>query len=220
MAAGLIRDTVKRTITRMKIDKGEITALVLAGGRGRRMGGVDKGLVELDGQPLVGHLIHAIAPQVGALLISANRNRARYRAFGYPVVSDELDGFQGPLAGFLAGMKHIPTPWMITVPCDAPLLPADYVRRMADALAAAGTAIAVAHDGSRLQPVHALIARSLYGALARYLAGGDRQIERWYRQQGAVAVDFSDHPDVFRNLNTAEERDRLEREHMPGVDKE
>ena len=137
------------------IAAGDITALVLAGGKGRRMGGRDKGLLPFGDKPLVGHVLDAIAPQVGALLISANRNQADYRRFGYPVLADPLDDFQGPLAGFLAGLEQMQTAYLLTLPCDGPVVVDDLAGRLASGLTAADAEIAVAHDGRRLHPVYA-----------------------------------------------------------------
>ena len=120
----------------MTIARTDITGVVFAGGQGRRMGGVDKGLVELDGRALVAHVIERLAPQVGELVINANQNRDRYAAFGYPVVADVIPDFAGPLAGLHAAMAAATTPYVVTSPCDSPFLPADLVARLALALAA------------------------------------------------------------------------------------
>lgn len=196
----------------MSLSKGEITAVILAGGRGRRMGGMDKGLVDLSGQTLIEYVLEAITPQVSMVLINANRNLDRYRRFGYPVLSDDLDDYQGPLAGFHAALHLLSTPYMITLPCDGPLLPTDYVERMHNALEINKAELAVAHDGIRLQPVYALIPRTLTTSLTQYLAGGGRKIDRWYGQHQMALADFTDSADTFRNINTLEERDQLVRE--------
>lgn len=187
-----------------------ITALVLAGGRGRRMGGRDKGLVELRGRPLVAHVIDAIAPQVAAVLINANRNGERYGAFGWPVVADTLTDYQGPLAGFAAGMAASRTPLLLTLPCDGPLVAPDLAQRLAGALEGAGADIAVAHDGARMQPVYALVRCALLPSLQAFLARGDRKIDLWYAQHHTVTADFSHFPEQFTNVNTPEEWARLE----------
>ncbi|MET0070173.1 MAG: molybdenum cofactor guanylyltransferase MobA [Candidatus Thiodiazotropha sp.] len=188
----------------------EVTAVILAGGRGRRMGGEDKGLIELNGEPLIQHVITSIAPQVGQILINANRNQARYQAFGYPVVADSLLNYQGPLAGFIAALEAITTEDMLTLPCDGPLVPADMVERLYQARQAASADIAVAHDGKRLQPVHALIPKRLSESLHHYLDGGDRKIDLWYERHRVVHADFSDIPRTFININTLQERDNLQ----------
>lgn len=189
-----------------------ITAVILAGGRARRMGGIDKGLVEVDGQPMIKRVIQQIEPQADQIIINANRNIQEYDKLGYPVVSDTLSGFQGPLAGFLSTMQHCHTDFIATVPCDGPLLPTDYIERMAKALEEYG--IAVAHDGQRLQPVHALISTKLENSLQQFLEGGDRKIDRWYAEHDYATVDFSDMPETFLNINTLEERDNFEKNHQ------
>jgi len=195
-----------------KIFVQDLTAVILAGGRGRRMGGSDKGLVELEGLPLIAHVLNGIAPQVGTILINANRNANQYEAFGYPVVSDALGGFQGPLAGFASAMAAASTPYILTLPCDGPLVPPDYATRMMDALETSGSEIAAAHDGDRVQPVHALLPVRLMSDLEAFLAGGDRKIDLWYSRHQVALADFSDCPDAFRNINTPGDRDQLQRE--------
>ncbi|MEJ2423080.1 MAG: molybdenum cofactor guanylyltransferase MobA [Candidatus Thiodiazotropha sp.] len=192
------------------IDPADITAVILAGGRGRRMGGVDKGLVTYNGRPLIAHVIDAIAPQVHRLMINANRNLAQYQRFGYPVFADSLTDFQGPLAGFLAAMEEVQTPYLVTVPCDGPELANHLVQRLSQALERDSAEIAIAHDGQRLQPVYALIAVSLKQSLKDYLEGGDRKIDLWYTRHQTTTADFSDLPETFININTQEERDRLQ----------
>ncbi len=187
-----------------------ITAVILAGGRGSRMGGVDKGLVEFNGRPLIRHVIDAIAPQVRNLIINANRNLVQYQGFGYPVVADSISDFQGPLAGFLAAMQVVMTSHIVTVPCDGPLLADDLVSRLVAARERESAEIAVAHDGQRLQPVYALIPVALKQSLTDYLAGGDRKIDRWYARHRVALADFSDLPTTFVNINTQAERDRLQ----------
>ncbi len=189
---------------------GEITGLVLAGGRARRMGGEDKGLIPLAGRALVEHVLDALRPQVSELLINANRNQARYAGFGAAVVADTHDGFLGPLAGMAAGLAAAATPLLVCVPCDSPCLPPDLVARLAGRLHAADADLAVAHDGERLQPVFVLLRVSLRARLEQYLASGERKIDRWYAGLACEQVDFSDAPEAFRNVNTPEERDALE----------
>jgi len=186
-------------------DAQAITGIVLAGGQGRRMGGVDKGLVPLDGRPLAAHVVSRLAPQVGALLINANQNAERYAAFGYPVVSDAVGGFAGPLAGLHAGMTAAATPLVVTVPCDSPFLPADLVARLAAAHARAGAQLAVARTFDQPHPVFALARRDLLPHLAAFLAAGGRKIDAWYATLAAVEVAFDDEADAFANINTAAE---------------
>jgi molybdenum cofactor guanylyltransferase len=188
----------------------EITAVVLAGGRATRMGGVDKGLVELAGRPMISHVLAALVPQVERVLINANRNQELYAAFGWPVVADEDAGFLGPLAGLAAGLRAARTPLVLTAPCDCPLLAPDLVSRLYSALEQEGAEIAVPFDGERLQPVFALVRRELADSLAAYLRGGDRKIDRWFAQHRLARVDFSDRPENFVNVNDPDERAALE----------
>jgi molybdenum cofactor guanylyltransferase len=188
----------------------EITAVVLAGGRATRMGGMDKGLVELGGRPMIAHVLAALAPQVERVLINANRNHERYAAFGWPVVADDDAGFLGPLAGLAAGMRAADTPLVLTAPCDCPLLAPDLVTRLYCALEQGHADIAVPFDGERLQPVFALVKRELADSLAAYLGGGDRKIDRWFAQHRLAQVDFSDRPENFVNVNDPDERAALE----------
>jgi molybdopterin-guanine dinucleotide biosynthesis protein A len=189
---------------------GEVTALILAGGQGRRMGGEDKGLLDVAGKPLVQHVLEAVKPQVDGILISANRNHERYAAYGYRVLADPLEGYQGPLAGFLAGIRVARTPYLVTLPCDGPLLGGDLVARLRAALEAAGAEIAVAHDGRRLQPVYALLKTALRPSLEAYLAEGERKIDLWFGRHRWTTADFSDAPEQFANVNTPEDRARFE----------
>jgi molybdenum cofactor guanylyltransferase len=183
-----------------------ITAVILAGGRGSRMSGADKGLIELNGKPLVAHILEQISPQVGSVLINANRNQEIYQQYSYPVIHDELADYQGPLAGFASGMQHARTSHILTLPCDGPEVAADMVQRMISALKQDNAELAVAHDGTRLQPVHALLPVSLLQSLQAFLDNGDRKIDLWYLQHKMALVDFSDTEQMFRNINTPEDR--------------
>lgn len=189
----------------MKISKSQITAIILAGGQGRRLGGQDKGLVEYQDKPLIQHVLDKITPQVDSVMINANRNQARYAAFGHDIMSDDISDFQGPLAGFAIAMQTCKTDFILTMPCDGPNLPDDYVARLVSATEDQKT-IVVAHDGKRLQPVHALIPVSLIDSLLEFLESGDRKIDRWYAQNEMAIADFSDKPNVFFNVNTEEQR--------------
>jgi molybdopterin-guanine dinucleotide biosynthesis protein A len=190
-----------------------ITGLVLAGGRGQRMGGVDKGLQAFRGRPLVAHAIERLAPQVHEILVSANRNASAYQAFAARVIADDssngLESYPGPLAGILAGLRAARTPWLAVVPCDAPFLPLDLVARLADA-AADGTGAVVQRDqgarGRRLEPVCCLLATSLADELARHLASGQRQVEGWIARHAApVPFDRAGDTAAFANFNTLDE---------------
>ena len=192
-------------VDRASIDRSAITGIVLAGGQGRRMGGVDKGLVELDGKPLVAHALARLAPQVGTILINANQNVERYAALGAPVVRDAVGGFAGPLAGLHAGMTVAATTHVVTVPCDSPFLPHDLVSRLASALAKDDAQLAVARTFDQPHPVFALVRRDVLPHLAAFLAAGGRKIDAWYATLAAVEVAFDDEADAFRNINTAAE---------------
>lgn len=174
------------------------------------MGGQDKGLVDLAGQPMVAHVLAALTPQVERVLINANRNTERYAAFGWPVVPDDEAGFLGPLAGLATGLRHANTPLVMTVPCDSPLLAPDLVARLYSALAREDAELAVPFDGERLQPVFALVRRELADSLAAYLAGGDRKIDLWFARHRLARADCSDWPDTFINVNDPDERAALE----------
>lgn len=189
----------------------DITAVVLAGGQARRMGGIDKGLVPFGGRPLAAWVAGALRPQVARVLVNANRNAEVYAPFADGVLADDLGGYQGPLAGMAAAMAAAPTPWIVTAPCDSPFVPPDLVDRLAAARDAAGAAIVVAHDGERLQPVFALIACRLRGTLDAFLARGERKIDLWYADQGYATADFADRPRMFLNFNTPDELAAAER---------
>ncbi len=183
----------------------DVTGVILAGGKGARMGGVDKGLAMLAGRPFVEHAIAALKPQVGALMISANRNLERYRAYGYPVVSDGFGGFQGPLAGICAAAAAAATPCMAVVPCDSPRLSAELVSRLYRTLARERADLAVAFDGRRLHPVFCLMKTSLHGSLRDFLGDGGRKIDLWFERVPTAFCDFSDQAETFANLNTPEQ---------------
>lgn len=186
---------------------GGITGLLLAGGRATRMGGRDKGLIELAGRPLAAHVLAALSPQVDTVLINANRHGDEYAALGAAVVPDPLEGFLGPLAGVLAGLENAPGELVVTLPCDSPFIPGDYVTRMRAALETADADIAVASDGKRRQPVFMLLRTGLAADLRAWLEQGGRKIDAWYEGHNVVDADFSDAPDTFININTPEERD-------------
>jgi molybdenum cofactor guanylyltransferase len=187
-----------------------ITAIVLAGGRGSRMGGVDKGLVPLQGRTMVEHVLERLRPQVGAMLINANRNLDRYAAFGCPVVPDRADGFLGPLAGMASGMAAAGTPYVVTAPCDSPFIGPDLVARLATALARDAADIAVAHDGERTHPVFLLLRRDLLDDLDAFISSGGRKIDLWFARHRVALADFSDCPQAFLNINDENEHRSIE----------
>jgi molybdenum cofactor guanylyltransferase len=180
-----------------------ITGIVLAGGLGRRMGGVDKGLQVLRGKPMVEHVLARLAPQVSEIIINANQNIDIYATFGPRVVGDEISGFAGPLAGLHSGLKAAAHPLIVTVPCDSPFLPLDLVGRLHSSLK--DNQLAVARTGNQAHPVFALVRRSVRENLEAYLAAGGRKIDAWYASLAVVEVPFDDEADAFRNINTLEE---------------
>lgn len=196
----------------------DITGLVLAGGRGSRMGGVDKGLQNFNGIPLALYTLMRLQPQVGELMVNANRNLSAYEAFGAPVWPDVLSDYAGPLAGFLTGLERCETPWLVTVPCDTPLFPQDLVARLAQAADRDGAEIAMAaareEDGQlRAQPVFCLLRRDLMESLVRFTHEGGRKIDAWTAQHNTVLVPFDapgDQPRAFFNANTLAELHQLE----------
>ncbi|WP_296655767.1 molybdenum cofactor guanylyltransferase MobA [Paraburkholderia sp.] len=200
-----------------------ITGLVLAGGRGQRMGGADKGLQLLHGQPLAAHVLARLAPQVGALAISANRHQDVYAALGAPwhaaVLADTLPDFPGPLAGLLAGLQAAKTPWLLTAPCDSPWLPADLAARLAAAVLAhdadIATVVTTNATGNNagetsLHPVFALVRTSLADDLAAFLGAGERKVRAWYARHKTIEVNFADER-AFYNINSLQELADLDR---------
>ena len=201
-----------------------ITGVILAGGRGSRMGGVDKGLQNFNGIPLALHTLMRLSPQVGEVMINANRNLAAYESFGVPVWPDSLADYAGPLAGFLTGLERCETPYLLTVPCDTPLFPLDLASRMTEALVADNAEIAMvsapeaaADPGAapvlRPQPVFCLLHTSLLESLVNFTQSGGRKIDAWTAQHRTVLVPFDrpgDAPDAFFNANTLAELHALE----------
>ena len=173
------------------------------------MDGRDKGLLPLGGRPLVAHVIERLAPQVDALIVSANRNRETYAAFGHPVVADVMPDYAGPLAGLHAGLLACTTPLLATAPCDAPRLSPDLVARLRAALLAGSAPVAAAFAADRLQPTFMLCRREVVGELERYLADGGRRIHSWLTGIGVLAVPFAD-AGAFINLNSPSELAELE----------
>ncbi|NQZ53021.1 MAG: molybdenum cofactor guanylyltransferase [Piscirickettsiaceae bacterium] len=182
-----------------------ITGVILAGGQARRMGGDDKGLILFKQKPLISYAIEALEPQVDQLIINANRNIDHYQALGYPVVSDTLDDFCGPLAGMLSAMQAVNTDYILTSPCDSPYISLQLRQRMMETLLLEQADIAVASDGDRLQPVFSLISCHLQSDLADYLSQGNRKIDLWLAQHKLAIVDFSDQIDCFVNFNRPED---------------
>ena len=178
----------------------DLTVLILAGGAGRRMGGIDKGLLDWQGAPLIEHLIKRIHDWPGQRLISCNRNRDRYTDYA-ATVSDELAGFQGPLAGIASGFAASSSAQLLILPCDNPHPPLNCYSRLSSALQHSDAGIAYAHDGQRGQYLYALIDRRCQPSLQAYLASGTRSVYQWYEGEGAIAIDFSDSAENFSNIN-------------------
>ena len=198
------------------IDTSQITGLVLAGGRGSRMGGVDKGLQSYLGVPLALHALLRLAPQVGGMMINANRNLAAYESMGVPVWPDALADHPGPLAGFLAGLESCPTPFLATVPCDSPRFPEDLVARLAARLEAEDAELAMAathEDGElRLQPVFCLMRATVLESLVVFTTSGRRKIDAWTATLQTATVVFDD-AGAFANANTLSELQQLQKRH-------
>ena len=182
-----------------------VTGVVLAGGQGRRMGTVDKGLVLLRDRPMVRHVLDRLAPQVDEVLINANQHADQYAQFGHRVIADAIGGFAGPLAGLHVGLTVATQPLVVTVPCDSPFLPADLVARLHAGLVAAGAELAVARTFDQPHPVFALVRCSVLPHLTQFLESGGRKIDAWYATLATVEVAFDDDADAFRNINTIDE---------------
>ncbi|QSA97443.1 molybdenum cofactor guanylyltransferase MobA [Methylococcus sp. EFPC2] len=188
----------------------KITGVVLAGGRARRMGGGDKGLLSFRGRPLVAWAVSALERVTDIVLINANRNHEAYAALGYPVIADATASYDGPLAGLLAAMKAAKTPYVLTVPCDSPLIAGELLDRLVSTLAAQGAEVCAAHDGERLHPVFLLAETALLSDLEAYLAAGQRKVDRWLSHHKLALADCHDHPEWFTNVNTPEDWKALE----------
>jgi molybdenum cofactor guanylyltransferase len=190
-----------------------VTGLILAGGKGSRMGGVDKGLQSFRGKRLIDHVYERLAPQVGGIVINANQNQDLYHAFGVRVVSDAIGGYAGPLAGMHAGLSVSKRPFLASVPCDSPFLPEDLVARLHARIDETGAELAVAKTGEQPHPVFSLMRRGVLDHLTEFLKGGGRKIDAWYATLNVVEVVFDDEADAFSNINTLEELNTWE--HTP-----
>ena len=180
-----------------------ITAVILAGGQGSRLGGVDKGLIELDKIPLVEHLINRIQPQVSEIIISANRHISDYKKFGFSVYKDDIDDYAGPLAGILKALQKSQSEWLLVVPADCPFVASDLASRLIENIK--NNKIAIPDDGKYLHPTFALIHKSLDNSLNNFLTQGERKARVWMQQQAHTIVDFSDQAESFININTEDE---------------
>jgi molybdopterin-guanine dinucleotide biosynthesis protein A len=182
-----------------------VTGLILAGGKGSRMGGVDKGLQAFRGRRLIDHVFERLAPQVGGVIINANQNQDAYRTFGVRVVSDAIGNFAGPLAGLHAGLSVSKRPFLASVPCDSPFLPEDLIARLYGRIDETGAELAVAKTGDRPHPVFSLMRRGVLDHLSDFLKEGGRKIDAWYATLSVVEVAFDDEAETFSNINTLEE---------------
>lgn len=182
-----------------------ISGVILAGGMGRRMGGADKGLIEFLGRPMIEHVAERLKPQVGEILINANRELQHYANLGYPVIEDEIGGFAGPLAGLHKAMQVAAYPYVLTVPCDSPLLPHNLVERLMNGLIERDADLAVAKTGMQAHPVFCLCRKALLPNLEAFLKDGGRKIDTWYSTLEVAEVQFSDNVKAFANVNTPEE---------------
>lgn len=187
----------------------QIDAVILAGGMARRMGGNDKGLVDLNGQAMICHTLDKLSSQVDNIMINANRNQAQYEQWGYRVFSDEDSGYLGPLAGMVTALKQTQAEYLLVVPCDCPMLPDDLAKRLLAALTEKNADIAVASDGEREQPVVLLLKPQLAASMQAFLDAGERKIDFWYRQHQVAIESFADQPNAFVNVNTPEQKQQL-----------
>ncbi|EGW22410.1 molybdenum cofactor guanylyltransferase MobA [Methylobacter tundripaludum] len=192
----------------------KVAGVILAGGRARRMNNQDKGLMNFNGRPMVSYAIAALAPAVDGVFINANRNIDQYRQFGWPVISDQTDSFDGPLAGILTAMIHADADAdadvLVVIPCDSPLIKTEHLQKLLLTRAEHNADVAVAFDGTRLHPVFLAIKTALQTSLQEYLADGQRKVEVWLAQQNLVRVDFSNETEIFSNINTMTELSVLE----------
>ena len=183
----------------------EISMVILAGGLGRRMNNQDKGLIEWQDKRLVEHILSHMGLQCGEIIINANRNMERYAELGFPIVSDEIDGYQGPLAGILSAMKYCHNDYLLCLPCDSPRPPAKLVQQLTQCLHASGALCATAHDGQRLQPLFSLLSCSVQEKLENFLNSGQRKVHDFFLSLEPAICDFSDQSDHFKNFNTPDD---------------
>jgi len=207
-----MKDNLLPAEARTRVTEDErITGVILAGGQGRRMGTIDKGLVPLDGRPMVAHVLERLRPQVDEILINANQHRAEYEAFGHPVLVNAIGGFAGPLAGLHVALAHASFARVATVPCDSPFLPADLIARLSAALHGSEADLAVARTFDQPHPVFALVRKTVLPHLTQFLEGGGRKIDAWYATLKTVEVAFDDEAEAFRNINTTDELKQADR---------
>jgi molybdopterin-guanine dinucleotide biosynthesis protein A len=189
----------------------KVTGVILAGGLARRMNRQDKGLITFRGKPLISYAIAAISPLVETVIINANRNHEHYQKFDCPVISDQTETFDGPLAGVLTAILACQTEVLLVMPCDSPLIKTDHLEQILQAREDAKADVAVAFDGQRLHPVFLALSVDLKDSLNNYLISGERKIDKWLAQHQMVKADFSASPEIFANINTLEELSDLEK---------
>ena len=182
-----------------------VTAIILAGGQARRMGGIDKGLVLINQKPMIEYVLETLQQQTENIIINANRNTEIYQQYGYSVVADDIPDYSGPLSGLASCMKHVMTRYVMTSPCDSPFIPHDLIARLLKQLQQDRAEISVVHDGKRLQPVFSLMKTSLLPSLLDYLAAGEKKIDRWFQQHQCTLCDYKDQADSFMNINTEDD---------------
>ena len=194
----------------MKLYDKNLTVLILAGGKGTRMKGADKGLIKVHGKYVIEYLISMARKYSPNVFVNANRNISFYKELECNVVKDVLKDYQGPLAGIYSGLLQVQTNYLITLPCDGPLISDEYFTKMLESPMTDKIKCACCND--RLQPVYALIPTKLIGALKEFLDDGERKIDKWYNQCGLEIVDFSHNPEIFINVNSEEELLQYENE--------
>lgn len=187
-----------------------ITGIILAGGQARRMGGQDKGLIQLAGKPMIEYVLNAIEPQVDSIIINANRNQTTYEKYGFPVIADQIDGYCGPLAGMASGLQAAKTAFVVTAPCDSPFIPDDLVHKLFSTLQNEDAEICTAHANGRLQPVFTLMKSELFPSMLEYLNNGERKIDKWFEKHHLAIADFSKQADIFININSTDDLTALE----------
>ena len=194
-----------------------ITGIILAGGQAKRMSGQDKGLVQLNKKAMIEYVLNAMKPQVSTIIINANRNQTVYEEYGFPVVTDQIEGYCGPLAGMASGLQAANTPFIVTVPCDSPLIPDNLVQKLYSILQDEDAEICTAHANERLQPVFTLMKTGLLSSMLEFLNNGERKIDKWFEKHRLAIADFSNQPDTFINVNSAEELKELELKLEPWI---
>ncbi len=192
-------------------EQNKVTGVILAGGLARRMNKQDKGLINYNNRPMVSYAVEAMSQVADPVLINANRNQPAYMQFGCRVIADQTDTFDGPLAGVLSAMSHANTDNLIVMPCDSPLIKAEHLKKLLLSLQKNNMEIAVAFDGQRMHPVFLALKTSLENSLKQYLQQGNRKIDLWLQQHKLIHVDFSQHAEVFLNINTLSELEILEK---------